>query len=199
MYFLFVWGLSSHSRIFRSYGDVTITGEGLQIFDLCSALMAIEQLGFFSMPHLLWHGASIYYGHLRGPVTLTPIAERLALELSLPVFTTWVCRGWDSNTQPSTCGANALSQCATAAVYVHVLSKYSNPDPHGIISINASCLVKWRNFIPFPLFYITANEYECPVPCMLIMILLRVLSFSWLSQVIIKFTKLTYCNFSRSS
>ena len=28
---LFVWGLSSHSRIFHSYGDVTITGEGLQI------------------------------------------------------------------------------------------------------------------------------------------------------------------------
>ena len=28
---LFVWCLSSHSRIFQSYGDVTITGEGLQI------------------------------------------------------------------------------------------------------------------------------------------------------------------------
>ena len=30
-FFLFVWGLSSHSRIFHSYGDVNITGEGLQI------------------------------------------------------------------------------------------------------------------------------------------------------------------------
>ena len=29
--FLFVWGFSSHSRIFHSCGDVTITGEGLQI------------------------------------------------------------------------------------------------------------------------------------------------------------------------
>ena len=28
---LFVWSLSSHSRIFQSYGDVTIAGEGLQI------------------------------------------------------------------------------------------------------------------------------------------------------------------------
>ena len=28
---LFVWSLSSHSRIFHSYGDVSITGEGLQI------------------------------------------------------------------------------------------------------------------------------------------------------------------------
>ena len=57
-------------------------------FDLYSALMAIEQWGFFSVPHLLWHGASIYNGHLRGPVTLTPVAERLAVELSLTVFTT---------------------------------------------------------------------------------------------------------------
>ena len=52
-------------------------------------LVAIEQWGFFSVPHLLWHGASVYMynGHLRGPVTLAPIAERLAVELSLPVFT----------------------------------------------------------------------------------------------------------------
>ena len=41
---------------------------------------------FFSVPHILWHGTSVYDGHLRGPVTLTPIAERLAVELSLPVF-----------------------------------------------------------------------------------------------------------------
>ena len=39
-------------------------------FDICSALMAIDQWGFFSVQHLLWHGASVYNGHLRGPVTL---------------------------------------------------------------------------------------------------------------------------------
>ena len=38
-------------------------------FDLYPALMAIEQLGFFSVPHLLWHGASVYDGYLRRPVT----------------------------------------------------------------------------------------------------------------------------------
>ena len=32
------------------------------------------------------HRASIYNGHLWGPVTLTPIAERLAVELSLRVL-----------------------------------------------------------------------------------------------------------------
>ena len=48
-------------------------------FDLlCSALIAIEQWGFFSVPHLLWHGASVYNCHLRGSVTHTPITERLA-------------------------------------------------------------------------------------------------------------------------
>ena len=50
--------------------------------------MAIEQWGFFCVSHLLSHGASIYNGHLRGPGTLTPIVERLAVELSLPVFAT---------------------------------------------------------------------------------------------------------------
>ena len=57
----------------------------------------IKQWGFFSVPQLLWHGTFVYNGHLRGPVTLTRIAERLAVDLSLPVFTTWVCCGWDSN------------------------------------------------------------------------------------------------------
>ena len=64
------------------YGDVTIAGEGLQILsNICSALMVIEQWGFFSVPHLLRHGPTLYNGHLRGPVTLTPVAERLAVEL----------------------------------------------------------------------------------------------------------------------
>ena len=68
-------------------------------FELCSALMAIERWGFFSVPHLLLHGASVYKGHLWGPVTLTSIAECSTVELSLPVLTAKVCRGWDSNTE----------------------------------------------------------------------------------------------------
>ena len=84
-------------------------------FDLCSALMPIEQRGFFSVLHQLWHWASVYNGHLQWPVTPTPKAKRLTADLSLPVLTTKVCRGWDLNTQPSACGANALTHCATAA------------------------------------------------------------------------------------
>ena len=78
--------------------------------------MAIGQLGFLNVPHLLWHGASIYNGYLRGPVTLTPIADCLAVELSLPAFTikvmsrmgfenqTFRLRGQRSNPRRHRCG-----------------------------------------------------------------------------------------------
>ena len=94
---LFVWGFPSHSRFFHLFGRVTITGEGWQTtsFDLYSALMAIEQWGFFNVPHLLWHKPSLYQGHLQGPVTITFVAERLALELSRPVLTTLLCPNWN--------------------------------------------------------------------------------------------------------
>ena len=46
--------------------------------------MAIEQWEFFfSVSHLLCHGESVYNGHRRGPVTRTPITERLAVELPI--------------------------------------------------------------------------------------------------------------------
>ena len=71
--FVFFWGggLSSHSRnsslIWRRHHYRWRAAN----FYLFSALMAIEQWRFFSVPHLLWHGASVYNGHIRGPVTLT--------------------------------------------------------------------------------------------------------------------------------
>ena len=88
-------------------------------FDLCSAHMAIEQWGFFSVPHLLKHGSSFYNCHLRGPVTLTPNAERLAVEL-YSCFNDLGLSWLVFNTQPSTCGANALIDCDIAAVIVPV-------------------------------------------------------------------------------
>ena len=78
--------------LFRLFGFFRSTREFLYIwrrhhywwraanFDLCSAPMAIEQWGFFSVPHLLWQGASVFNGHLRGPVTLTSIANCSAVE-----------------------------------------------------------------------------------------------------------------------
>ena len=85
-------------------------------FDLCSALMAIEQWGFLNVQHLQWHRTSVYNGHLRGLVTLTPVAEHLAVELSL----TYGCRDRDSNTQPSPCRANTVTDYATAVVIIFI-------------------------------------------------------------------------------
>ena len=87
--------------------------------------VAIERRGFFSVPLLLWHWVSVYF--LREPVTLTPIAERLAVELSLRISTTLVCHCWDSNTQPSACGPNTLTHCATARLRTIFSSHVSWP------------------------------------------------------------------------
>ena len=103
-----LFGLYCPTREFFTHMETSTAN-----FDLCSAFMAFEQWGFFSLPHLLRHGASFYNGHLWAPVTLPPIAKCLAVELSLPIFTTYVCRGWDSNTQPLASGAKyVLILCA---------------------------------------------------------------------------------------
>ena len=47
------------------------------------ALMTNKQWGFFSVPHLQEHRASVHNGHLRGHLALTPVAERLTVKLSL--------------------------------------------------------------------------------------------------------------------
>ena len=94
-------------------------------------------VGFFSVPHLLFHVASVYNGHLRGQwwhallflrlrsvAAATPYVTRGICLYNghlrgpvtrIPVFTTKICRGWDSNTQPSACKAYALTNSATTA------------------------------------------------------------------------------------
>ena len=55
-------------------------------FDLCSALMVIEQWGFFSVPHPLWLGATYIMVISEDPWHSHLHLERLAVELSLPVY-----------------------------------------------------------------------------------------------------------------
>jgi hypothetical protein len=50
---LIIYGITSRSRIFYLYGDVTIAGEELQNLGLCSAVRAFEQGEIFIVPHLL--------------------------------------------------------------------------------------------------------------------------------------------------
>ena len=66
---LFVWSLSSHSKNFSVIWRRHHCRWRATNFYLCLALMAIEQWG------------SVYNGHLQGPVTLTPVAELLAVQL----------------------------------------------------------------------------------------------------------------------
>ena len=73
-------------RIFLSFGYVTIAGEGLQILTFARHSWLLSSEG--SLACHTYCDASVYNGHLRGPVTLTPFAEPLAAELALPVFKT---------------------------------------------------------------------------------------------------------------
>ena len=66
---LFVWVFRPTREFFTHMETSPLPMKGCK-FDLCSELMIIEQWGFLSVPHKLCQGASIYYGHLRGPVTL---------------------------------------------------------------------------------------------------------------------------------
>ena len=99
-----------------SFLDVSNTGEGYAWH-----LWSLSSEGSLnSVPHLLLHGASAYNGHLRGPVTLTHIAERLAVELSLPGLS-WL--GLEH--QPSACGVNAPTHCClTQCILVYRKYKF---------------------------------------------------------------------------
>ena len=80
---MFVLVFSSYSRLFSLIWRRQYYRWRALNLDIFSELMAIQQWEFFNVPHLLWHGASFYNGHLRGHMTLTLNAERLAVELSL--------------------------------------------------------------------------------------------------------------------
>ena len=68
-------------------------------------------------------------GHVRGPVTLTPVAERLAVELALPVLTTYICPDRASN---------PVSRMQANALPLHHHGGYSTP--------GNTCL--WHLYIP---------------------------------------------------
>jgi hypothetical protein len=57
---LIVYCFTPLSWLYHLYGDVTITGEGLLNFGMCSVLRAFEHLGIFIVLHQLWHGASFF-------------------------------------------------------------------------------------------------------------------------------------------
>ena len=50
---LFGWCFTSHSKNFHLFGDIIMTGEGLQILTFARHSWPLSSEGFFSVPHLL--------------------------------------------------------------------------------------------------------------------------------------------------
>ena len=113
----FVWFFHPTRELFTYTEMSSISVKGCKFLSMISAPLAIEQWGFLSAPHLLWHVTYVYKWYPWGPVTITPVAESLTVELSLPVLTTKVSRGWDSNTRPTACRANSLTDGVAVASY----------------------------------------------------------------------------------
>ena len=119
-------------------------------FDLCSALMAIEQWGIFSVLYLLCHGASVYNDHLQGPLTLIPVAEQWSCHY---LFFSSICRGWDSNTQTSVRMRGERSirlrhrcgfPCRKRRLNVPCHNRYSTKKiPKSGIGLKAAVLCQW--------------------------------------------------------
>ena len=65
---LFVWSFSCHSRIFHSFGDVIIAGEGLQILNYARHSRPLSSEG--SLARHTYCDTSVYNAHVRGPMTL---------------------------------------------------------------------------------------------------------------------------------
>ena len=75
MYDLIVYYFSPVRDYFTAE-DATIADEGLQYLGLRSALVAFEQGGMFIVPHLLWHGTSVYPVSSEGLLVQSPLTPR---------------------------------------------------------------------------------------------------------------------------
>ena len=82
---LFVWSFSCHPLIVHSFGDVTISGEGLQSLTYTRHSCPLRSEGSLAC-HTYCATAHQFYWLSPRTVTLRHIAGRLAVELPLPVF-----------------------------------------------------------------------------------------------------------------
>ena len=118
---MFEINFASHSD-----GDVTFNGDGIDIWPILGTHAHLAW-GLFSMQHLLWYRTSLimviseYTWHSH----LVPSVWQWSCHY---LFYDLVCSGLDTNTQPSACEVNALTDCITAAVavFVHVTSTVSS-------------------------------------------------------------------------
>jgi hypothetical protein len=94
-YRLIIYCFTSSSSMFHLYGDVTITCGGMQNIGLCSALRAFEQVGIFIMPHLLWHGTSVFPVSSEGP-PYSVASYDTHEDVEFLLFLTWIVTGTHS-------------------------------------------------------------------------------------------------------
>ena len=111
---LIVWGFTSHSRIFHSYGDVTIIGEMLQILTYMLGNYGSEgSSACFTYCDTIYPFIMVIS---EDPWHLHQFPSIWQYSYHYHVFTGYVCSGLDSNTQPFACESNPLTDCTTAAI-----------------------------------------------------------------------------------
>ena len=101
--YLFVLGFYRVTQEFFTHIETSPLPLKGSKFGICSASMAIEVWGFFNVPNLLWQRVSVNNGHLLGPVTLTPVEERLALYGGVTTCVYSVHLSWLGFEQPTVC------------------------------------------------------------------------------------------------
>ena len=79
--YLFIWGLSSHSRIFHSYAEVTITSGRLQILNNARNSWPLSSEGSLAFHTYSDTGHPFLMVISEEPWHSNPISERLAVEL----------------------------------------------------------------------------------------------------------------------
>ena len=90
---------SRPTYVFHSYGNITITGEGMKSLTYARHSCSLSSAGSLACHTSSDTGHPFIMTISVDPwQTYTPIADCLGVEMSLPVFTIKGCRGWDSNT-----------------------------------------------------------------------------------------------------
>ena len=129
----------NQSSIFHSYGDVTIAGEGLQILTYTRHSRPLSSEGSFTCHTYCDTGHPFLRSSPRTHDIRTRdsrTAERLAVELSLPVFTNTRTSAWEANALPLRHGRGLTLMCKRACGYNHEILTYFIKDLATIVNMD---------------------------------------------------------------
>ena len=126
------WGFSSNREFCSHMGTSQLQVKGCKCLTYIWHSQQFSSEGYLTC-HTYYDAGHQYTRSSPKTRTLIPVAERSAVELSLPVLTTQVCQGRYSKTQ-----CNNLTDC-TAAVVLWSLTSSVNLYPRSIF-IHVPCL-----------------------------------------------------------